>query len=73
MAERQRIEAVEYHVEIGALGPDAHAALATPLIRHGVAASRKVIETAAQMSYEQGLTPRRMKLEEIFAPEVMDT
>ena len=73
LAERQRIEAVEYHVELGTLGPDARAALATPLIRHGVAASRKVIETAAQMSHEQGLTPRLIKLDEIFAPEVMDT
>ena len=73
MAERQRIEAVEYHLEIGRLAPGAREALATPLIRHGVAATRKVIEAAAQMSHEQGLTPRLMKLDELFAPEVMDT
>jgi hypothetical protein len=31
-----------------------------------------VLETAAQFSFEQGLTPRLMKLEEIFAPSVME-
>ena len=31
-------------------------------------ANRKVLETAAQYSYEQGLTPRLVKLEELFAP-----
>jgi 4,5-dihydroxyphthalate decarboxylase len=73
LAEQQRMEAVEYHIECGLAGPGARAALATPLIRHGVAASRKVLETAALMSHEQGLTPRLMKLEELFAAEVMDT
>jgi 4,5-dihydroxyphthalate decarboxylase len=73
MAERERIELTEYHVELGKLGAGAREALATPLIRHGLAANRKTIEMAAQMSFEQGLTPRLMKLDEIFAPEVMDT
>ena len=43
-------------------------ALATPIIRHGIKANRKVLETAAQYSHEQGLTPRLMRLEELFAP-----
>jgi 4,5-dihydroxyphthalate decarboxylase len=72
-AERARVELTEYHVEIGKLGAGAREALATPLIRHGMAANRKTIEAAAQMSFEQGLTPRLMKLEEIFAPDVIDT
>lgn len=46
--------------------------MATPLIRHGVEANRKVLETAAQWSHEQGLTPRLVKLEEMFAPSVME-
>ena len=51
---------------------EARKALATPLVRHGIKANRKVLETAAQYSYEQGLTPRLMKLEELFAPSVME-
>ena len=54
------------------LPAEARKALATPLIRHGIAANRKVLETAALWSFEQGLTPRLMKLEEIFAPSVME-
>ena len=72
LAERSRREAVEYHLETGLLPAAARKALATPLIRHGVAANRKVLETAAQWSFEQGLTPRLMKLEELFAPSVME-
>ena len=38
---------------------------------HGIAANRTVLETIAQYSLEQGLTPRLMKLEELFAPSTM--
>jgi 4,5-dihydroxyphthalate decarboxylase len=72
IAEAQRQEHVEYHVGFGLLGPDARTALATPVLRHGIVANRKTLETAARMSHEQGLTPRRMTLEEMFAPSVMD-
>jgi 4,5-dihydroxyphthalate decarboxylase len=72
LAEKARREAVEYHLETGLVPKDAGKALKTPIVRHGVAANRKVLETAAQWSYEQGLTPRLMKLEELFAPSVME-
>jgi 4,5-dihydroxyphthalate decarboxylase len=72
LAEKARREAVEYHLETGLLPPQARQAVATPLIRHGIAANRKVLETAARYSFEQGLTPRLMKLEELFAPSVME-
>jgi 4,5-dihydroxyphthalate decarboxylase len=72
IAEKARKEAVEYHLETGLLPPEARKALATPLIRHGIIANRKVLETTAQYSYEQGLTPRLMKIEELFAPSVME-
>ena len=72
IAEKARKEAVEYHLETGLLPPESRKALATPLIRHGIAANRKVLETAAQWSFEQGLTPRLIKLEELFAPSVME-
>lgn len=72
LAEKARLEAVGYHLETGLLPPEARKALATPLIRHGIEANRKVLETAALYSFEQGLTPRLMKLEELFAPSVME-
>jgi 4,5-dihydroxyphthalate decarboxylase len=72
IAEKARMEAVAYHLETGLLPPEARKALATPLIRHGIAANRKVLETTAQYSFEQGLTPRLVKIEEMFAPSVME-
>ena len=72
LAEKARREAVEYHLETGLVPPEHAKALKTPIVRHGVAANRKVLEAAAQFSYEQGLTPRLMKLEELFAPSVME-
>ena len=72
LAEKARLESVGYHLETGLLPPEARAAITTPLIRHGIEANRKVLETAAQYSFEQGLTPRLMKLEELFAASVME-
>ncbi len=43
------------------------------MIHHGVKANRKVLETVAQYSLEQGLTPRLIKLEELYAPSALDT
>jgi 4,5-dihydroxyphthalate decarboxylase len=69
IAERERLEHAQYHVATGLASAQA---LRTPLVRHGVQANRLVLETAAQYSQEQGLTPRRMRLEELFAPSTLD-
>ncbi len=72
VAERERAIHTEYHVLTGALPPAAEGALRKPAMRHGVAANKKTLEMAAQMSHEQGLTPRLMKLDEMFAANVME-
>jgi 4,5-dihydroxyphthalate decarboxylase len=72
IADRQRAQHVEYHIASGLVPPEAAQALKTPVLRHGVKANRNILETAAQYSHEQGLTPRLMKLDEIFAPSVLD-
>ena len=72
IAEQQRIEHVHYHLEAGLLAPGSAAALKRRLIEYGVAANRKVLETIAQYSFEQGLTPRPIELAELFAPNVME-
>jgi len=56
----------------GLVPREASDALRTPLVRHGIAANRKVLETAARYSHEQGLTPRLLALEEVFAPSAME-
>lgn len=72
MADRQRMTHVTNWLEAGLLPPEAKTALQTPLVRHGVAANRKVLETITQYSFEQGLTPRQLQLEEIFAKNTLD-
>jgi 4,5-dihydroxyphthalate decarboxylase len=71
IAERERREQVTYHLETGLVPPQYRAALATRIINFGVRANRETLETAARYSHQQKLTPRVMKLEELFAPSAM--
>jgi len=68
LVERRRLEALEYHFLTGMAPPDVR----TPLVRHGVVANREVLETLAQYSFEQGLTPRPIGLDEIFDASLME-
>ena len=72
LAEAQRLEHVEYHLAAGLLPRECGESLRTPLVRHGVKANRTVLETAARYSHEQGLTPRVVPLEDVFAASTLD-
>ena len=65
-------EMVSTHVELGLLGPNARQALAVDPYPYGVKSNQKVLETVAEYSFEQGLTPRLMKMDEVFAPSTLD-
>src|SRR6266513_353887 len=72
IANRERLEHAEYYCAAGLLSAGAKEALGVPLVRHGIKANRKVLETAASYSHEQGLTSRRVALEEAFAASAME-
>jgi len=72
LADAQRMQHVEYHLASGMISQEAAKALREPVLRHGIKANKLILETAAQMSLEQGLTPRLMRLDEIFAKSTMD-
>lgn len=72
IADRERVEHAQYHLDAGLLPAEAAKSLRSPLVRHGVKANRLVLETAAQYSHEQGLTPRRVGLEQLFAASTLD-
>lgn len=55
---------------LGAL--DAEEALAVDPLPYGVRDQRKVLETLARYSHEQGLTSREIALEEVFAPATLE-
>jgi 4,5-dihydroxyphthalate decarboxylase len=69
IADAQRLEHVDYHLATGLLAGDAK----TSVLHHGVKANRKVIETIAQYSLEQGLTQRQIKIEELYAPNALES
>lgn len=69
IANAQRVAHVYDHIATGHLSGDAKPVV----IQHGLKANRKVVETITQYSQEQGLTPRRVKIEEIYAPSAMDS
>jgi 4,5-dihydroxyphthalate decarboxylase len=72
VANARRMEHVEYHIASGMIPPEAEKALGTPALQHGIKANRHILEAAAQMSLEQGLTSRLMKLEDVFAKSALD-
>jgi 4,5-dihydroxyphthalate decarboxylase len=72
IASKERLQQVEYHVAAGLIPRECAESLRTPLLQHGIRANRNVLETAARYSVEQGLTPRLMKLEELFAASAME-
>ena len=71
IAEAERQEQMHYHLETGLVPPEYRAAVARPLVTHGLRVNREVLETVARYSHQQGLTPRVMKMEELFAPSVL--
>lgn len=40
---------------------------------YGIKSNRAMLDTIAGYSYEQGLTPRKMTIEELFADETLDS
>jgi 4,5-dihydroxyphthalate decarboxylase len=71
IANRERIAQMQYHLEAGTVPASYRKAIQAPIVQHGLRANRAVLETAMQYSFEQGLTPRLVKLEEIFAPSTL--
>jgi 4,5-dihydroxyphthalate decarboxylase len=63
---------VATHIDLGLLPVDAKKALATDTYPYGVKSNKLVLETVTEYSHEQGLTPRKVSLDEVFAPSTLD-
>ncbi len=72
IADGERREQVAYHLETGLVPPEYRKALSQRIITHGLKANRATLETAAKYSHQQGLTPRIMTMDELFAPNALD-
>jgi 4,5-dihydroxyphthalate decarboxylase len=73
IADSERREHVAYHLETGLVPPQYRKSLATRIVRHGLKANRAVLETAAKYSNQQGLTRRVMPMDELFAPNALES
>jgi 4,5-dihydroxyphthalate decarboxylase len=69
---RARDTSLHRHYEPGLIGDEVRRALATDPMAYGVKGNRQVLETITQYVYEQGLSARRVSLEELFAPSTLD-
>ena len=65
-------ELAEPYFQLGLLGAEARTGLSENPYPYGVKSNRLVLDTICQYSHEQGLTPRVLGLDEIFAPATMD-
>ncbi len=72
VANHRRMAHVEYYLDAGLLPADADKSLREPLVMHGVRSNRHTLETAAGYSFEQGLTSRRVRLEEVFVASTLE-
>ncbi len=71
--ERETAETMQAYFETGLVDVAGRSALQTADPKaYGMKASRKVIETISQYVHEQGLTDRRVAVEELFAPSTLD-
>jgi 4,5-dihydroxyphthalate decarboxylase len=69
---RARDTALHRHYEPGLIGDDVRQALASDPMAYGVKGNRKVLQTITQYVHEQGLSARRVALEELFAASTLD-
>jgi 4,5-dihydroxyphthalate decarboxylase len=68
----ERADDLEPWLTTGLLGDDAEAALRRDPLAYGIRAARPVLETVARYLHEQGLTEKRVQLEDIFAKSTLD-
>jgi len=69
---KERDARLEPHVATGLLDAGAAAQLARDPVPYGFVANRRELETIARYDYEQGLAKRRVGLDEVFAPSLLD-
>lgn len=77
MAAKQEVERecaahLRSYIETGLVERSVDAALRSDPKAYGIKASRPVIETISDYVYEQGLTDRRVAVEELFAASTLD-
>lgn len=73
MVDKQAREAAAPYFETGLLGPEGRKAMQTDIFAYGVkGANKDILPAIPGFSHEQGLTPRVVGLDEVFAKQTLD-
>ncbi len=72
MVDRQAREAAGPYFETGLLPTEGRKAMQTDIFAYGVQANKEILTAIPRFSHEQGLTPRVVGLDEVFAPQTLD-
>ena len=72
IAHAQQTSGLSVFLDSGLVDASVEVALDTDLFTYGVVAQRQILETIAQYSFEQGLSPRQFSLDEIFYPPTLE-
>ena len=73
ITDAERREHTAYHLETGLVPAEYRKPLGSRLVSFGLKANRATLELAAKYSHQQGLTQRVMTMEELFAPNALDS
>jgi len=71
-AEQEAAATLQSYFDTGLMDPACERGFKSDPKAYGMRASRPVIETIAQYVFEQGLTDRRVEIEELFAPSTLE-
>ena len=72
-ADKIRMEQMEYYFDAGFVPPEAKAVVGQSLTPHGIKANRHILEAVTRYSFDQGLTSRKLSVDELFAKSTLDT
>lgn len=72
LAEQETAETMQSYFDTGLIDAAGESVLAGDPKAYGMKASRVVIDTIAQYVYEQGLTDRKVGVEDLFAPSTLE-
>ncbi len=70
--EREAAAHMRSYIETGLVDPSVDQGMRADPKAYGIKASRPVIETISAYVHEQGLTDRRVAVEELFAASTLD-
>jgi 4,5-dihydroxyphthalate decarboxylase len=72
LAQADSLATLTPFLEAGLVDARSAEALRTDLFVYGVQAQRDILEMITQFSFEQGLTPRKLGLDELFYPPTLE-